>query len=101
MQLIIPQTAVRGLLYRDPGGALRKALEDPPVFCKDEVVKVAGAVLLCFKYHMVFSELRLDLGVVRKVTAIVWSIVLEHANGCRPLEPTSEYITQSAVVHLG
>ncbi|CAN0592857.1 unnamed protein product, partial [Ectocarpus sp. 12 AP-2014] len=27
------------MLHRDPGGALRKSLEDPPVFCKDEAVK--------------------------------------------------------------
>lgn len=34
------QTAVRGMLHRDPSGALRKSLEDPPIFCKDEAVKV-------------------------------------------------------------
>lgn len=36
----VVQTAVRGLLHRDPPGALRKALEHPPIFCKDEAVKV-------------------------------------------------------------
>lgn len=34
------QTAVRGMLHRDPSAALRKSLEDPPIFCKDEAVKV-------------------------------------------------------------
>lgn len=28
------------MLHRDPGAALRKSLEDPPIFCKDEAVKV-------------------------------------------------------------
>lgn len=40
------QSAVRGLLHRDPGGALRKSLEDPPIFCKDAVVKVRCAGVL-------------------------------------------------------
>lgn len=35
------QTAVRGMLHRDPSAALRKSLEDPPIFCKDEAVKVS------------------------------------------------------------
>ena len=34
------QTAVRGMLHRDPSAALRKSLEDPPILCKDEAVKV-------------------------------------------------------------
>ena len=34
------QTEVRGLLHRDPAGALRRSLDDPPIFCKDISVKV-------------------------------------------------------------
>ncbi|CAM9630901.1 unnamed protein product [Scytosiphon promiscuus] len=33
------ETAVRGMLHRDPSGALRKCLEDPPILCRDEAVK--------------------------------------------------------------
>ena len=36
------QNAVRGLLHRDPAAALRKALEDPPILCKDPAVKVGS-----------------------------------------------------------
>ncbi len=28
------------MLHRDPSAALRKSLEDPPILCKDEAVKV-------------------------------------------------------------
>lgn len=28
------------MLHRDPSAALRKSLEDPPILCKDESVKV-------------------------------------------------------------